>query len=241
MSGRRVSASPQRSTPKAEETRRRILSAALDLFQERGFAETTMRDIAKRAEVATGAAYYYFPSKESIVLAFYWETHTAFDSAYKKPLARTADLATRIRILIELKLEQFQPYREFLGALFRSAGDPASPLSPFSEETWEIREQSIDHFRTALEGSRVKTPADLARHLPYLLWLYQMGILLFWIYDRSPRQTKTEFLLAKSSSLVAAAIKLSRFPLLKPFRESALAVLNHLMDDDRNPKEARAK
>ena len=56
-------------TPKAEETRRRILAAALDLFQERGFAETTMRDIARNAGVATGAAYYYFPSKEHLFLA----------------------------------------------------------------------------------------------------------------------------------------------------------------------------
>jgi AcrR family transcriptional regulator len=228
-----------RPTPKAEETRRRIMAAALDLFQEHGFAETTMRDIAKKAGVATGAAYYYFPSKESIVLAFYWETHSVFDSTYRKPVARTVDLGTRIRILIELKLEQFQPYREFLGALFRSAGDPASPLSPFSEETREIREESVEHFRFALEGSDAKAPGDLGRHLPHLLWLYQMGILLFWIYDRSPRQTRTQFLLVKSSSLIAAAIKLSRFRVLKPFRESALAVLDHLIDDDRKTEEAR--
>ena len=63
------------STPKAEDTRRRILAAALDLFQERGFGETTMRDIARKADVATGAAYYYFPCKEAIVMAFYWQTH----------------------------------------------------------------------------------------------------------------------------------------------------------------------
>ena len=37
--------------------------AALDLFQERGFAEATMREIARKAGVATGAAYYYFPRR----------------------------------------------------------------------------------------------------------------------------------------------------------------------------------
>jgi hypothetical protein len=83
-----------------------------------------------------------------------------------------------VRRLIELKLEQFGAYREFLGALFRSAVDPSSPLSPFGEETREIREQSIEHFRLALQGSDVKGPADLSRHLPYLLWLYQIGIIL---------------------------------------------------------------
>lgn len=214
-----------RPTPKAEETRRRILAAALDLFQERGFSETTMREIARRAEVATGAAYYYFPSKEAIIMAFYWQTQIEFDATFLEPLSEHRDLAGRIRILIELKLRQFQPYREFLGALFRSAGDPASPLSPFSDETRDIREQSIGHFRVALEGADVKLPADLSTHLPSLLWLYMMGIILFWIYDRSARQTRTRILLEKSSDLIAKAIKLSRFRVLKPFRDAVIGLL----------------
>jgi AcrR family transcriptional regulator len=223
-----------RPTPKAEETRRRILAAALDLFQERGFAETTMREIARRAGVATGAAYYYFPSKEAIVMAFYWQTHVDFDATYRAPLAAVHDLAGRIRALVERKLDQFRPYREFLGALFRSAGDPASPLSPFSEETRDIREQSIGHFQLALEGSDVKLPPDLASHVPYLLWLYQMGVVLFWIYDRSARQSRTRLLLDKSSDLIARAIKLSRFRILKPIRQTILDLLRSI-GDDRSP------
>jgi AcrR family transcriptional regulator len=207
-----------RPTPKAEETRRRILTAALDLFQEHGFAETTMRDIARKADVATGAAYYYFPSKEAIVMAFYWQTHQEVDAIVEQRLRGIADLGGRVRALVDLKLEQFRPYRDFLGALFRSAGDPSSPLSPFGEETRDIREQSIAHFRRTLEGSDVKIPADLAEHLPFLLWLYQMGIILFWIHDRSPRQSRTARLLEKSSDLIAKTIRLSRFRLLKPLR-----------------------
>ena len=55
------------STRKAEETRSRILSEALTLFRERGFDQTTMRDIARAANVAIGAAYYYFESKDDIL------------------------------------------------------------------------------------------------------------------------------------------------------------------------------
>ena len=58
---------PMAQTAKAEETRNRILDAALRLFRERGFAQTTMRDVATEAGVATGAAYYYFRSKEELV------------------------------------------------------------------------------------------------------------------------------------------------------------------------------
>ena len=60
--------------PKSDETRARILNAALDLFRRKGFDRATMREIATEAQVAPGAAYYYFESKESIVMAFYqWE------------------------------------------------------------------------------------------------------------------------------------------------------------------------
>src|SRR5262249_55873456 len=63
----------ERPTPRAEDTRRRIYESALKLFREKGFEQTTMRDIAAKAGVALGAAYYYFSSKEAIVLAFYQE------------------------------------------------------------------------------------------------------------------------------------------------------------------------
>jgi len=56
---------------KSEVTRTKILNAALALFRKQGFDATTMRDVAKRAGVALGAAYYYFPSKEAVVMAYY--------------------------------------------------------------------------------------------------------------------------------------------------------------------------
>ncbi len=59
-----------KAAPKSEETRERILNAALKLFRDRGFEAATMRDIAEEAGVATGAAYYYFPSKDAIVMEY---------------------------------------------------------------------------------------------------------------------------------------------------------------------------
>src|SRR5205807_1692982 len=57
--------------PAGEKTKELILSTALDLFRKSGFETATMRDIASSADVALGAAYYYFPSKEAIVSAYY--------------------------------------------------------------------------------------------------------------------------------------------------------------------------
>lgn len=54
---------------KTEDKRRRILSAALDCFEERGFAATRMEDIARSAGVAKGTIYNYFKGKEELLHA----------------------------------------------------------------------------------------------------------------------------------------------------------------------------
>ena len=54
---------------KTEDKRRCILSAALDCFEERGFAATRMEDIARSAGVAKGTIYNYFKGKEELLHA----------------------------------------------------------------------------------------------------------------------------------------------------------------------------
>jgi AcrR family transcriptional regulator len=58
---------------KKEETRHRIFHAAIDLFREKGFENTTVDDITEKADVAKGTFFNYFPRKDA-VLAFLSET-----------------------------------------------------------------------------------------------------------------------------------------------------------------------
>ena len=221
---------PNKSS-KGNETRSRILLAALRLFRERGFDETTMRDIASAAQVAIGAAYYYFDSKEALVMAFYGEASQTMHEQIEAALGRKIDLKARLRAVIDVKFEYFGPNRKFLGALLRHAADPEHPLSPFSLQTREIRERDMQHFSSALEGSNLNVPDDLKPHLPHLLWLYQMSLILFWIYDRSPLQARTEKLMDKSIGIVAGILKLSRSPFLRPVRRMAIELLEAVADN----------
>ena len=217
--------SRQRSSAKAEETRIRILEAALELFNERGFEEAAMREIARRAGVATGAAYYYFASKEDLVMAFYRSTQAEMQALVRARPAQETDLRARLATIIITKFEQFEPHRVLLRALFRSAVDPESPISPFGDATADIRDAAIELFKDALDGSDVRVPKDLAPHMPRLLWLYQMGLILFWIYDRSEGQQKTKALTDKSLDMVVRLIKLTKFPPMRPLRKAAVELL----------------
>jgi len=156
-----VPAMKTRPTPRAEDTRRRIYEAAMELFREKGFEQTTMRDIAAKAGVALGGAYYYFSSKEAIVLTFYHEMQEGSHDAILEAISGEKKLKDRIRCVMEKRFELLAPNRKFCDALFRHAPDSKDPLSPFSEETRPIRERAIEHLRIALEGGECEGPRRL--------------------------------------------------------------------------------
>jgi AcrR family transcriptional regulator len=219
---------PVKSKTKSEETRERILRAALEMFHDRGFESTTMREIAARAGVATGAAYYYFASKDAIVLAFYDQARKDMEPLLEKALTETTDLRERLNKIIRVKLDYFSSSRNLLSALSGHT-NPQHPLSPFSEQTREIRERDIAFFERALEESRTPGPKDLKTHLPRLLWMYQMGIILFWINDASVRQAKTTLLLDSSLDVVTRLIRFAGLPLTRPIRKKVVELMDTLI------------
>lgn len=214
-----------RSTTKAEETRRRIYDAALQSFRDKGFEQTTMRDISRQAGVALGAAYYYFASKEAIVLAFYEEMQEKGHEAILEAIASHKKLRERVRVVLDNRFTLLEPNLKFLGALFKHSPDPDDALSPFSKETESIREKAVELFRVAIEGSDTNVSADLMQHLPRLLWLYQLGLILFWIYDRSPEKKRTEVLVDKSLALVVNLVRISGLPLMRPVRRRVVELV----------------
>lgn len=221
---------PRQSIPKSEATRARILAAALQVFRERGFAASTMRQIATAAGVAVGAAYYYFDSKDALVMAFYEESQARMIPGLDRILDQSRTLEQRLRGLIEHKFATFGPNRALMAALSAHI-DPNHPLSPFSRHTAAIRERDIGFFQRAVTDSGVSLPSSILPYLPRLLWLYQMGLMLYWVYDRSPQQTHTSLLFDKSLRMMLLALKLAGVPLLRPLYRPAGELLGTIYGD----------
>ena len=205
-------------------TRQRILSTALAVFRQRGLDAATMREISKEAGVALGAAYYYFPSKEAIIQAYYDDVQREHRARVTAALANLEpNLEARLRTAFHSKLDILQGDRKLLGALFRYTGEPDHPLSILGEGTRQNREQSTAVFALAI--GQEKLPTDIRALLPAGLWALHMGILLYFIYDNSPTQERSRKLVDGALKLIVQLLSLAKVPLLKPFRGRLLSLL----------------
>ncbi|MFI2077740.1 TetR family transcriptional regulator [Streptomyces triculaminicus] len=186
------------------------------LFQELGYDKTTMRAIAKEAGVSVGNAYYYFAGKEHLIQGFYDRIAAEHQAAVREVLDRETDLEARLAGVLRAWLDIAAPYHEFAAQFFKNAADPESPLSPFSPESEHAREAAIAVHREVLAGSKAKVPSELADILPELMWLSQMGLVLYWVFDRSPGLERSRRLAERGARLTTRGVALARFRVLRP-------------------------
>lgn len=214
-------AEPQRAD--SEETRRKILDAALALFRSKGFEPTTMREIAARVGLSLGAAYYYFPTKEAIVAAYYDEVQVQHLERATAAFAECKSLKERLLAAYHTKIDVLSADQRLLRALFRFGGDPEHPLSWFGPATRDQRHASIRVFELALEHERF--PDDVREAAPTLLWTLHMGLMLYFVYDHSDGHKKTRRLIDQAVDFVIDAKRVALLPLMRPVRRRVLGVL----------------
>jgi AcrR family transcriptional regulator len=195
-----------------QDTRQLILDTALRLFEERGYAATTMRAIAAEAGVTASNAYYWFGSKDELVQAFYLRIQSDHAERAAIGLARGGTLLERLRAVEHAFLDVIGDYHGFGTAFVSVAISPDSPNSPLSESSAPAREQSQAIYREVVAGAVPKVPEKVRDLLPELLWLCHLGITLFWVTDRSPGQQRTRRLVDATVPLIGPMLRVARLP-----------------------------
>ena len=110
-----------------------------------------------------------------------------------------------------------------MGALLRYTGDAKHPLSFLGEGTRAIQFGSIALFAEAVEWERL--PKDMREIIPLMAWAMHMGLLLYFLYDESPNQTRTARLTDGAADLFAKWLTLVKLPVLRPLRRRVIALL----------------
>src|SRR6202522_2294752 len=211
------------TTNKGGQTQRHIFDCALELFREKGFDATTMQEVASRADVAKSAAYYYFPSKEAIIQAYYEVVQTEQERLCAEVFEQSKDLKTRLAAAMHSKFSLAKDDRRLLGVVFRYTGEPEHPLSCLGQGTADIRRRSTQVFRDAIAGE--KLPKNLQELLPVALWALQMGLLVMFLYDSSENQRRTRRMAEGALDLTLKLLGLAKLAVLKPIRTRVLLLL----------------
>jgi len=218
----------QELTSRAGQTRSAIVTAALRLFRENGYDATTMRAIAAEAGVSTGNAYYYFASKEELIREFYARNQAEHAAACQPVLAAETDFATRLHGTLRALVDVLAPYHEFAAKFFKHAAEPSNPLSPFSPESSAVREAALALYREVVDGSSLRLSRQLRAQLPELLWLYSLGVTLFWVHDSSPGCAKTYRLIDRTVPLADRLISLSRLRVLSSTLTDVVSIIDDI-------------
>jgi AcrR family transcriptional regulator len=192
-----------------EAIRKRIVTAALNLFQTKGFDATTTKAIARKAGIAEGTVFNYFKSKEDIALYFFeQEVDQAIATVRENPRLRKAPLEEKLFTLVHSQLEFLAPHERFIGAAFIHALRPASPLGIFSHRAQELRHRYVGFVQELFEESLPKKQqSPLTWLAPDVFWIFYLGALLYWLHDSSPGKQNTLAFLDRSLTVGVSMLK----------------------------------
>jgi AcrR family transcriptional regulator len=133
---------------KGAETRARLLAAAKEIFEECGFLDARISDIAERAGLSHGSFYHYFESKEEI----FREVAAAVEDQLSAPLGSVildpksdASPQERIREAIRLHMESYRREARIMGVI--------EQVSRYDEQVKAARFHRLRHYREQVEES----------------------------------------------------------------------------------------
>jgi AcrR family transcriptional regulator len=205
---------PPGQTSQGLAARQRLYDTAIRLIGERGFDQTTLRDVAAEADVSVGLLYRYFPSKQAIVLALYDQLSADQETrASSTPRGKWRD---RFLATLESSLDVLRPHRTTLTALIPVLVSNA-PDGLFSSTTAFSRERVQRTFQNAVVGATDAPKPEVAAALGRLLYLVHLAIVLWWLLDRSPGQRATRALLRLVAEALPAAALTLRLPKVGAF------------------------
>ena len=194
---------------KGERTRQHLMDVAIAAFERDGFANTSMRALAKEAGVSVGLAYRYFDAKEAIVLAFYEQKA---EELLQVPVTG-GTLGARFHSVMRARFTLLRPHHRAMSAVLAAMLDPEGPVGALSPATARLRGMTQQVLRDAISG----TPglrADLHEPLLHISWLGHLLLMLAWVQRPDAAEQLTE--------RVAAGLDMAQPFLGMPFAKQAL-------------------
>lgn len=176
----------KRGIPKdPENTKARILDAALDVFSTKGYHDTTVDEIVEVSDTSKGSVYFHFPNKQRLFLALVDRFADLLERRVIEAISKHDAGIDRVRAALEACLETFGKYRRLAKILLVQA---AGLGVAFEEKRLEVLDRFATLVRTYLDeaiaqGDLDPTDSEVVAHA----WIGAINaVVIRWVYTGSP-------------------------------------------------------
>lgn len=191
-----------------------ILQHAMDLFAEKGYHQTTIQDIADAAGIAKGGIYFYFKSKEDLVLAGFAQYHDRLFKSVSDAAARYAfDPKEALIQQIMVQFNELASHYGLLSLFWRGRVDVSDEIRQLS---MKMRTKFFMWFRNQIitvYGPGAEPHAfDLSALTTALIREYMGFILLNGV--QPPVREVAEFIVARLDNSIQGILSSKEPPVL---------------------------
>ncbi len=163
---------------KKDETRTRIFRAAVALFREKGFEETTIDDITERADVAKGTFFNYFPRKESVLGYLSEEQLAEADAIAETIIAAKKPARVKLIELLQRIASVYEEEPELSQYVMRESMKRAHTPSDAVHIHWHKLLTGL--FGQGQEAGEFRQDVDPSRAV-YVIGSVYMGTVFMWL------------------------------------------------------------
>jgi AcrR family transcriptional regulator len=162
--------------------RERIFQAAMALFRQRGFQETTASDIAKAAHVSRGTFFNYFPYKEAVLLEYGALLLAGLREEVKGRLARGEDPLAILRFIFQEVARYTEAEKDLVLPLLYELLNPDPIRAKAAFEALPLGDLIAQVLRSLKEKDLVRKDLSLERMGRTLADLYFLTALRWAAY-----------------------------------------------------------
>lgn len=177
----------RKSPPKdPENTRSRILDAALDVFSRKGYHDAKVDEIVEMSDTSKGSVYFHFPNKQSLFLALVDKFADLLERRVTEAIAQEEEGIERVRVALITCLDTFSSYRRLAKILLVQA---VGMGTVFEDKRIEVYDRFVDLIRTYLdEAVAIGDIAPCNTQIVAFVWtgaIYE--IVIRWVYTGEPK------------------------------------------------------
>lgn len=144
----------RRTKEEAEITKQNLLKAALEVFSRKGYAATRVEDIAKQANVTTGAIYHHFGGKSDLYIALIEVYSARANQIFQQIIDEGGSPAAVLRRLLVRLFEYAEEDKEYIAVveLFLNTNDVSPELAIINQQVLESRRALVQFFTGLIQN-----------------------------------------------------------------------------------------